>query len=82
MSRFGNTQTNILSFVPTSFIKGQVPGSTVQAINLLARKQKDGHLFWAACLACLLNDSTADERISQYIQALEKRATRGSGERM
>ena len=50
-----------------------LPGSAANAINLLVRKKKESYMFWAACLAVLLNDSTAEERILQYLQTLNER---------
>ncbi|KAI8136904.1 quinon protein alcohol dehydrogenase-like superfamily [Fennellomyces sp. T-0311] len=55
------------------FLQSKMTGSSLNAINLLVRRKKESYMFWAACLAVLLNDSTAEERISQYLQMLNER---------
>ena len=59
-----------------SFLNARLPGSSVNAINLLIRRKKESYTFWAACLAVLLKENTAEERILYYLQILNDRLTK------
>ncbi|KAG0175328.1 Gem-associated protein 5 [Apophysomyces sp. BC1015] len=66
-------QANEEELAAMCFLQTQLPGSKANAINLLARRDKESSLFYAACLAHMLDDNTVETRIANWKAAVINR---------
>jgi hypothetical protein len=54
-------------------------GSKNNAINSLARSGKEHGLFYAACLATAIGDSTHSQRVEKWLDKLNERMMKKTG---
>lgn len=62
-----------MKLIPLSFLLSKMEGSIGNAINLLARSDKESGFFWAGCLALAAKDANAEVRVKMWLDKINER---------